>query len=188
MDLADKSGCQIVGQDISEPGIRSAKELAQSTVLGSRARFEQCDVSKNLPFDGETMDAVFSSDVLCHLPGRPDVLVEMFRVLKPGARMLFSDALVIGGMISAKDIATRSSIGFYFYSPPGANERLMQKAGFSRIGTTATTENATRIAKKWHDAREKSIEELIAAEGNANFDGLRQLLSCVHDLTSKKAY
>src|SRR3981081_3200441 len=55
--------------------------------------------------------------VLCHLSGRPEVLVEMFRVLNPGGRMLFSDALVIGGMVS--------HVGFYVYSPPGENERLM---------------------------------------------------------------
>jgi SAM-dependent methyltransferase len=186
MHLAEKLGCQIVGLDINEPGIRSAKELAQTRALSSRARFEQCDVSKDLPFDGGTFDAVFSNDVLCHVPGRLDVLVEMFRVLKPRGRMLFSDALVIGGMISAEEIATRSSIGFYFYSPPGANERLMEQAGFSRIRTTDTTENATRIAKKWHDAREKRKAELVTAEGNANFDGLQRFLSCVHTLTNER--
>jgi SAM-dependent methyltransferase len=186
LHLAEKLGCQIVGLDINEHGIRSATELAQTRALGSRARFEQCDVSKNLPFDGETFDAVFSNDVLCHVPGRLEVLVEIFRVLKPGGRMLFSDALVIGGMISAEEIATRSSIGFYFYGPPGANERLMQQARFSRIRTTDTTENATRIAKRWHDAREKMKEALVAAEGIANFDGLQRFLSCVHTLTSER--
>jgi SAM-dependent methyltransferase len=186
LHLAEKLGCQIVGLDINEAGVRSAKELAQNSALGSQARFEQCDASKNLPFGDQTFDAAFSNDVLCHVPRRLDVLVEMFRVLKPGGRMLFSDALVIGGMISAEEIATRSSIGFYFYSPPGANERLMQQAGFSRIRTTDTTENATRIAKKWHDAREKRTEQLVMAEGNANFDGLQRFLSCVRTLTSER--
>jgi ubiquinone/menaquinone biosynthesis C-methylase UbiE len=171
LHLAEKMGCQIVGVDINEPGIRSAKELAQSRALGSRARFEQCDAAKNLPFDDETFDAAFSNDVLCHVPGRLAVLVETFRVLKPGGRMLFSDALVIGGMISAEEIATRSSIGYYFYSPPGENERLLEQARFSRIRATDTTENATQVAKKWHDAREKRKEELVAAEGAVNFGG-----------------
>jgi SAM-dependent methyltransferase len=176
-----------VGLDINEPGIRSAKELAQTRGLGSRARFEQCDVSKKLPFDDdETFDAAFSNDVLCHVPGRLDVLVEMLRVLKPGGRMLFSDALVIGGMISAEEVATRSSIGFYFYSPPGENERLLEEARFSQVRTTDTTENATHVAKKWHDAREKRKEELVAAEGTANFDGLQRFLSCVHTLTRER--
>jgi ubiquinone/menaquinone biosynthesis C-methylase UbiE len=186
LHLADKLGCQIVGLDTNEPGIRSAKELAQTTALGSRARFEQCDASKNLPFDGDTFDAVFSNDVLCHVPGRLDVFVEIFRVLKPGGRMLFSDALLIGGMISAEEIATRSSIGFYFYSSPGENERLLEKARFSQVRTTDTTENAARISKKWHDAREKRTAELVTAEGAANFEGLQRFLSCVHTLTTER--
>ena len=187
LHLAEKVGCQIVGVDINEPGIRSARELAQTSGLGSRARFEQCDVSKNLPFDDEMFDAVFSNDVLCHVPGRIDLLVELFRVLKPSGRVLFSDALVIGGMISAEEIATRSSIGFYFYSPPGENERLLEQAGFSQVGTTDTTESAARISKKWHDAREKRKEELVKAEGSPNFEGLQRFLSCVHSLTSERS-
>jgi SAM-dependent methyltransferase len=172
--------------DINEPGIRSAKELAESRALSSRARFEQCDAAKNLPFDDATFDAAFSNDVLCHVPGRLAVLVETYRVLKPGGRMSFSDALVIGGMISAEEIATRSSIGYYFYSPPGENERLLEQARFSRIRATDTTENASQVAKKWHDAREKRKEELVTAEGAANFDGLQRFLSCVHTLTKER--
>jgi ubiquinone/menaquinone biosynthesis C-methylase UbiE len=186
LHLAEKLGCQIVGVDVNEPGIRNARELAQSRALGSRARFEQCDVSRNLPFDDETFDAGFSNDVLCHVPGRLDALVEMYRVLKPSGRMLFSDALVIGGLISAEEIATRSSIGFYFYSPPGENERLLKQAGFSHVVTTDTTENAARISKKWHDARQKRKEELVTAEGSANFEGLQRFLSCVHTLNRER--
>lgn len=186
LHVAERLGCQIVGVDINEPGIRSAKELAETRTLGSRAHFEQCDVSNKLPFDNEAFDAAFSNDVLCHVPGRLNLLAEMFRVLKPSGRILFSDALVIGGMISAEEIAIRSSIGFYFYSPPGENERLLEQAGFSQVSTTDTTENAARISKKWHEARQKRKEELVAAEGSLNFEGLQRFLFCVHTLTSEK--
>jgi ubiquinone/menaquinone biosynthesis C-methylase UbiE len=186
LHLAEKMGCRLVGLDINAPGVRNANQLALARGLASHARFEQCDVSKNLPFDDQTFDAVFSNDVLCHLPGRPEVLGEMFRVLKPGGRMLFSDALVVGGMLSHEEIATRSSIGFYVYSPPGENERLIERAGFRQIHVTDTTERAARIAKQWHQAREKRKEELVAAEGNINFEGLQRFLSCVHILTAER--
>ena len=186
LHLAETIGCQIVGVDINELGIRGAKELARTRGLDSRVRFEQCDVSKKLPFDDSTFDAVFSNDVLCHVSGRLGLLVEIFRVLKPSGRMLFSDALVIGGMISAEEIATRSSIGFYFFSPPGENERLLKQAGFPQVDTTDTTENAAKISKKWHDAREKRKEELVKAEGAPTFDGLQRFLSFVHSLTSER--
>lgn len=51
---------------------------------------------------------------------------------------------------------------------------------------TDTTESAARIAKQWHQAREKRKEELVAAEGLMNFEGLQRFLACVHTLTSEK--
>jgi SAM-dependent methyltransferase len=186
LHLAEKVGCRLVGLDINALGVSNANQLALARGLASEARFEQCDASKNLPFDDDTFDAVFSNDVLCHLPGRAKVLGEMFRVLKPGGRMLFSDALVVGGLLSHEEIATRSSIGFYVYSPPGENERLIEQAGFSQIRVTDTTESAARLAMQWHDAREKRKKELIAAEGDINFEGLQRFLSCVHTLTSER--
>ena len=186
LHLAEKVGCCLVGLDINALGVRNANQLALARGLGSMARFEQCDASKNLPFDDDSFDAVFSNDVLCHLPRRAEVLGEMFRILKPGGRMLFSDALVVGGLLCNEEIATRSSIGFYVYSPPGENERLIERAGFRRVRVTDTTESASRVAKQWHDAREKRKEELVAAEGNINFEGLQRFLSCVHTLTGEK--
>jgi ubiquinone/menaquinone biosynthesis C-methylase UbiE len=183
--LAQRVGCRIVGLDINAPGVHNANQLAAARSLASRARFEQCDASKRLAFDDNTFDAVFSNDVLCHLPGRPVVLGEIFRVLKPGGKMLFSDALVIGGLVSHHEIATRSSIGFYVYSPPGENERIMDQVGFIEIEATDTTERPAHIARRWHDAREKREQALIVAEGSSNFEGLQHFLSCVHTLCSE---
>ena len=186
MHLGDRVGCRLVGLDINKQGIRNANQLALAGGLASRVRFEQCDASRTLPFNDNSFNVVFSNDVLCHLPGRLEVLTEMFRVLKPGGRMLFSDALVIGGMISHEEIATRSSIGIYVYSPPRENERLIERAKFQHICVKDTTESAARIAKQWYHAREKRKEELVAAEGDTNFEGLQRFLSCVHILTSEK--
>jgi hypothetical protein len=72
------------------------------------------------------------------------------------------------------------------YSPPGRNERLMERAGFRQIRVTDTTDSAARIAKQWHHARVKRREELVAAEGSTNFEGLPRFLSCVHILTSEQ--
>ena len=184
--LAQTVGCRVVGLDINGPGVQNANQLAAARGLGATVHFERCDISKGLPFEDGTFDAVFSNDVLCHLAGRPKVLGEMFRILKPAGRMLFSDALVVGGMLSHEEIATRSSIGFYVYSPPGENERLIARAGFHRISVTDTTDSAAQIAMQWYEGRKKRSKELIAVEGNSNFEGLQRFLSCVHSLTAER--
>jgi ubiquinone/menaquinone biosynthesis C-methylase UbiE len=186
LHLAGSVGCRLVGLDVNGLGIQNANQLAQKSGLASRARFEQFDASQQLPFEKASFGAVFANDVLCHLPGRGDVLREIFRVLDPGGRLLFSDALVIGGMVSHQDIATRSSIGFYVYSPPGENERLLEQAGFQLVRALDTTDAASRIAKQWHQARENRKTELVKLETAANFEGLQSFLSCVQRLTAER--
>jgi ubiquinone/menaquinone biosynthesis C-methylase UbiE len=184
--IAESVGCQVTGLDINARGIRNANQLAQSQNIERLARFEQCDVAQGLPLTNDSFDAAFSNDVLCHIPNRPKIFSELFRVLKPGARLLFSDALVVGGIISHEEIATRSSIGYYAFSPAGENEKLLTQAGFRILRVTDTSEYAAAIASRWHDAREKRKEQLVPAEGSADFEGLQRFLSCVRRLTSEK--
>ena len=186
LHLAEKSGCRITAIDINTEGIRNANALAEQRQLQARCRFQQADASKGLPFKDGEFDGVFSNDVLCHIPGRPMLLREIARVLKPGGRLLFSDALVIGGMISHEEVATRSSIGYYFFSPPGENERLIKEAGLRLIFARDTTEAAALISQRRHDARQKRAKELVSIEGEANFEGLQRFLQCVHDLTNER--
>jgi SAM-dependent methyltransferase len=184
--LAKSAGCRIVGLDINAEGVRNANVLAEQAKVGTRARFQEFDVSQPLPEKDDTFDAAYSNDVLCHVQHRAQVLANLFRVLKPGGRFLFSDALVIGGLVSHEEIATRSSIGMYFFSPPGENERLIKQAGFKLLEARDTTDSAATLSKRWHDARNKRKAALVAIETEANFIGLQRFLTCVHSLTSER--
>ncbi len=139
-----------------------------------------------LPFTDSTFDSVFSNDVFCHIPGRQALLHELFRVLKPNARIPFSDALIIGGILSHEEIAARSAIGYYLFSPPGENERLLDAAGFRLLNVFDTTANAQRIAGRWREARSKRAEALTAIEGQENFEGLRRFLTTVETLNKER--
>ena len=100
--------------------------------------------------------------------------------------MLFTDALIITGQVSHDEIATRSSIGLYFFVPPGENERLIRDAGFKLIVSHDETAAAETIARNWHAAREQHREELVTREGATNFEGLQRFLACVHTLSAER--
>lgn len=186
LQVAGQVGCRIVGVDINAAGVENANHLAAVQNLASQVKFYMADVSQPLAFDDAVFDAVFSNDVLCHIRGRLALLREIFRVLKPDGRFLFSDALVIGGMISHEEVAARSAIGYYLFSPPGENERLLENAGFARIEVMDTTASAGEISTRWHNAREKHGEALAAIEGPVNFEGLQKFLATVEKLSRER--
>jgi len=183
--LAQLTNARVTGIDINEKANDEAWALAKSA-QEDRVEFEQIDASRRLPFRDASFDAVFSNDAMCHVPDRRNALKEWFRVLKPGGRMLFTDAMVITGPITNEQLATRSSIGIYLFLPPGENERLIREIGFDLICSIDLTANAASISKRWYEARARQYDDLIRIEGKPTFEGLQKFLTCVHVLTEER--
>jgi SAM-dependent methyltransferase len=184
--LAARRECQVTGVDINEHGVRNARALAEARCLSARVRFETVDASQPLPFAAECFDVIVSNDAMCHIVNRVAVLRDWHRLLRPGGRALFTDAMVLTGAVSHEELATRSSIGFYLFVPPGANEGMLREAGFLVQAVDDVTANAAVVASRWHDARERHRELLVAREGEANFLGLQRFLRCVHTLSVER--
>jgi SAM-dependent methyltransferase len=178
------TGAQVTGIDTNPSAIEQARGSAQASE--ARVSFEQIDANERLPFRDAWFDAVFSNDAMCHIPDRGRALQEWFRVLKPGGRILFTDAMIVTSPITNAQLMTRSSIGLYLFVPPGENERLIGEAGFSMISTADLTSNAAAISRRWQDARARRKEDLIRIEGSETFEGLQKFLACVHTVSEKR--
>jgi cyclopropane fatty-acyl-phospholipid synthase-like methyltransferase len=184
--LAARRGCRVTGVDINEHGISNGRRLAAARGLADRVKFQMVDAARPLPFPAATFDAVVSNDAMCHIANRLEVLTDWYRVVRPGGRMLFTDALIVSGPVSHEELALRSSIGFYLFVPPGENERLIAQSGFRLLESEDVTDDAAAIARRWHDAREEHRVELEEREGQANFAGLQRFLACVHRLSAER--
>jgi len=184
--LATHRKCDVTGIDINEHGVSNGTRLAAERGVADRVTFQAVDGSKPLPFPAGAFDAVLCNDAMCHIPDRLRVLGDWHRVLRPGGRMLFTDAMIVTGLLSQEEIATRSSIGFYYFVPPGVNERLIAAAGFTLVASEDRTADAELIARRWHDARDRHRDALIAREGEANFAGLQRFLACVHKVSAER--
>jgi SAM-dependent methyltransferase len=181
--LARALGCRVTGVDVNEAGIRAGLALAREADLQDKVHFRKADVREPLPFPDQSFDAIVCMDVMCHLPDRRRLFDEWRRVLRPGGRMLYTDPVVVTGLVSKEEFATRSSTGHFEFGPPGVNERLVREAGFELVSVEDVTENEVEVSRRWHDARQKRAPELIRLEGEETFAGLQRFLATVHQLT-----
>jgi SAM-dependent methyltransferase len=184
--LARTRGCRVTGIDINEHGVRNAERLSAAQGLADRVTFQIVDGNRPLPFAPAAFDAILSNDAMCHISKRLEILTEWHRVVRPGGRILFTDAMVVTGVVSGEELAARSSIGFYLFLPPGENERLIRKAGFNLLESEDLTRDAEAIARRWREARETHRDELLVREGAENFSGLQRFLACVQTLSAER--
>ncbi len=167
--IARLTGCSVVGIDVHEDAIASARARAEAEGLGDRARFEHLDGSQRLPFESESFDGVICVDAVNHLAGREQVFREWARVLRPGGRLVFTDPIVVTGPLTNEEIAIRSSIGFFLFVPAGADDRMLAEAGFEVLESVDRTRNIAETAARWRAARQDRAAELIRVEGEPTF-------------------
>jgi SAM-dependent methyltransferase len=184
--LARTVGCQVTGLEINPSSTAAANAWAHALGLGTRVHFHHGDASQPLPFEDHSFTAVVCIDSINHLPGRLQVLQEWHRVLQTGGRMLFTNPITVTGMLSNEEIAIRSSIGYFLFTPPGEDERLIQEAGFALVRALDVTDNNAVVPKRWYEARARRRDELLKLEGEAEFEKTQRFLSVVRTLASER--
>jgi len=184
--IARTFGCHVTGIDINEKAIATADKMARDQSLGSLVRFTRADAGVALPFEDESFDAISCIDAINHLPDRMKFLKESHRILRPGGRLLFTDPVTLTGLISNEEVAVRSSVGFFLFSAPDEDERLIKLSGLKLLTREDVTENMSEMSKRRLDARERHRRDLIQIEGEETFNGTQRFFSMVHTLARER--
>ncbi|HEX6012921.1 MAG TPA: class I SAM-dependent methyltransferase [Geminicoccaceae bacterium] len=118
--FAEQTGCRVVGLDIELAGVAHARAEADKRGLADRAKFDVADCAGGLAFPDGTFQAVLCVDAVSSLPDRDATLREWARLLAPGGRLLFTDALVLTGSVSRSELDQRAAQGPHLFVPPAA--------------------------------------------------------------------
>jgi ubiquinone/menaquinone biosynthesis C-methylase UbiE len=180
--IAQTTGAEVVGVDINAFAVRAARRRAAPPGIRVAPEFLLADADRPLPFADRSFDFVFCNDSINHFGDRLRVLREWRRLLREGGRCLYTDPVVVTGLVSHTELAARSTIGFFVFSARGVNEALLPQAGLRLVHTTDLTENLVQTSGRWRDARQARRAELVALEGESRFEELQKFLEAVHAL------
>jgi SAM-dependent methyltransferase len=184
--LADRASCHVTGIDCNEAGVAEATRAAFHSHQAHRISFRVADATAPLPFANDTFDGLLCIDSMNHFPDRLRVFQEWQRVLRPGRRAVFTDPVVITRPVTNDDLALRSSIGLFVFTPPGVNEHYIETAGLTLLQREDVTLNAALVAGRWHRARHRHRDALLEIEGEQRFEGLQKFFATVHRLTAER--
>jgi SAM-dependent methyltransferase len=180
LDLVRRTGCRVTGLDVEAAGIAQAQTAAAG--FGERAAFQVADCGAGLPFADGSFDAVLCVDAINHLPDRTGTLKGWARLLRPGGRLLFTDAVVITGPVAKPELDVRAALGFYLFVPPGVNEKAIAAAGLELLQQDDRTAATAGIAARWYAARVRHTAELEAQEGIEWFAQRQRFLATTAEL------
>lgn len=134
--MATYSGAHVTGINIDHSQVKMAKEHANVTNMGERLHFLQGNYNDPLPFADETFDALYQVQVLTYTIDPERLFKEMFRVLKPGAKISFLDYVQLPAY-NASDakhhellLKVKPLLGAVWTPKPSDFTEPLEKAGF----------------------------------------------------------
>ena len=179
--------CSGVGMELSPAALAVGRRRARA--LGVEAQFAAmvADLNEPLPPMPAPPDAVLAIDVVLHVRDRNALLRQISTLLRPGGRLLFTDAGVVTGALSNAEIARRSIHGYTQFCPSGWNEACVRAAGLRLVELEDRTESVVRTALGRLKALDNHRDELERLSGVASYASQIEYVSTVAELASRGA-
>ena len=180
-------GCHGTGVDASATALGAGRTRAEALGVAGLITLTAADLDAPLPFEPRSFDAAVALDVVLHLRERARFYREVARILRPGGRLLITDAGVVTGAVSAEELERRSPYMHTTFVPPGLNESLLGDAGFTLLETEDRTPSARRNAAGRLRAMRAHRRELETASGPTAVAVQENYLSVIVELSDRRA-
>jgi phosphoethanolamine N-methyltransferase len=170
--LAKKYNVNIIGIDRVLRLVNEANQRKINQQLIGNVTFvhQETDTQLN-KYSDHTFDIVFSKETFLHIKNKPALLEEIFRVLKPGGKLIILDWLIenhqlgahILEMIEFDKLCLKMSTLKEF-------KEYLQNVGFSKISTLNLNEQYIKFADNTIEKIETQKHELINQLGTKNYE------------------
>lgn len=138
MHIAGNHNVTITGVTIVERETRGAKRLAERNGVSGKTVFMVADYHR-LPFEDNTFDRVYTIESLSHAYDLPEVISELYRVLKPGGKIVCAEYEFDIRKLEQLDfnpveyVEKRAAIHGIRQFDKGNFKQLLKKAGFTSM-------------------------------------------------------
>tara|TARA_B100000795_G_scaffold68182_2_gene47153 strand:+ start:24414 stop:25265 length:852 start_codon:yes stop_codon:yes gene_type:complete len=134
--LAKTIGCSVTGITLSDQQVDKAQEFASKNGVEELCNFQAVDFHET-PFADESFDVIWFTESFCHSTEPKRLLSEMYRLLKPGGRIIIADGFLAKENNASKDAKLLSNwlnnwaVNSIGYTP--AIKKHMDEIGFLNI-------------------------------------------------------
>lgn len=125
-------GAQVTALELNPGRAAGAGRLNALTGMAGRVRVVQGD-AQSLPFADASFDAVLGQEAFLHVPDKPALFAQAFRVLVTGGRIAFTDWIAKPGLDAADRAALRQGIAAIGIETPESYPALLTGAGFAAV-------------------------------------------------------
>jgi ubiquinone/menaquinone biosynthesis C-methylase UbiE len=167
--IAQKTGCRIMGIDISHVGVEWARKFASDSGLSNRATFHLGDAME-IPFPDGTFNMAISINVMNVFKDKEGLFRQVIRVLKPDGIFAFlSGAIDMPDNPEVVEYISRGCLPQY-YDTVGGYKTKLKRAGFRIREIIEYVEDFRIQIKLWGDAYKKHYDALVKEQGKENAD------------------
>jgi ubiquinone/menaquinone biosynthesis C-methylase UbiE len=167
--LAWKTGCHVTGLDITASRVEGATELTRVAGLSDSVGFVHGDALA-MPFEDGSFTLAIAQESFAHIPGKPRLLAECARVLRPAGRLVFSDILHRGNLSVQDGQRLFDGMTFSDISTADGYAEQLRLCGMELVRLIDLTDEWTRILME-RLAMYRSLEsQTVARLGREHFE------------------